>query len=145
MAFAVQPYDLGVSLGFTVSRLGAQVQQAPSPWLLEDPSQSNMLLTVEPGGAITGSSEPCNYVLTGPSSSTQCLVMIKSRRSDEALMYASGAIAEQPASVARLKRVRVTFRNMDGSLCNFSEASHTLSIIFRCDPTRSGGRVPLLT
>jgi hypothetical protein len=145
VAFAFQPYDLGVSLGFSTLSLCAQVQQAPSPWLLEDPSQSNMLLTVEPAGAITGASELCNYVVTGPSSSTKCLVMIKARRSEDALMYASGSIAEQPASVARIKRVKVSFRNMDGSLCNFSNASHTLSIIFRCDPTRSGGRVPLLT
>ena len=142
---AIVPTGIGRALGYTIIQRPASYSNADTAWTLEDPSSSSILLSIVPDGSAEGSVENANHVLTGPTSLHKCLTRITVRRSEEMLAITSSAISEAQASIARLNRVRVTFRNIDGSACDWSDTDHLLTIVVRCEPARIASRIPLLS
>jgi len=141
----IVPTGIGRALGYTTIQRPASFSNADTAWTLEDPSSSSILLSIVPDGSAEGSVENANHILTGPMSLHKCLTRITVRRSEEMLAITSSAISEAQASIARLNRVRVTFRNIDGSACDWSDTDHLITIVVRCEPARIASRIPLLS
>ena len=142
---AIVPAGMGTALGFARLHSPSSVATADSAWKLEDPSETSILVSICPAGAVEGAIEEPNYVRTGPRSVCKCLARVTVRRSEEMLAMTASAMSEALASIARLKRVRVTFRNIDGTLCNWSSTDHLLTIVVRSEPSRTASRIPLMS
>jgi hypothetical protein len=141
----IVPTGIGRALGYTSMQKAASYSTSDSAWTLEDPASSSILLSIEPDGVVQGAVENANHVLTGPMRLHKCLTRITVRRSDEMLAITSSAISEAQASIARMNRVRVTFRNIDGTTCDWSDTDHLITIVVRCEPAKTAARIPLMS